>query len=501
MAFTGDKSRVTQLDPGKYRDESTGHYWAGSGWDDAVDWGTDSTFGASKSTPAAPNYSQTGTPPATTQPVVPPPSQSQPAPTPNPAPATTQTSPTTGGDWATGGWDANRVSQYFASRGVTPNSTSPTYWAQKWQEWGSKDPAYFLQRLSTADEFAGPKPTSSGNPGTSTTTGTGNKFTVKDQSGNVIGSIGTGDVTQYDPGVYKSGDGKFYTTDGQGGAIFLGNDGPAAIAWVAKHGTASGAPPTSPSGPAGPAGPPPNSSGGAPNTRDGNGNISASGPYGGVKDALYQMLLNRANQGTMIDQNDPNIRQQVDPYKAQVERQRSKYLADTAESSGPLANMQGEKRLTAAQAGQATGQFQSQLIGREIQSRRDEIQQALTQLGGQLTSDQQLALQKELGYLDDATRRYGLTNDYTLGQGQLALGQGRLGLDTGLGYGNLALGQGRLGLDTTLGLGNLALGQGRLGLDTTLGLGNLDINRNRLGLDYSDLDWRMDPRNPANLLK
>ncbi len=63
--------------------------------------------------------------------------------------------PSSANDWSTGPWDAARVSQYFQSRGVTPNGTSPDYWAQKWNEWGSKDPAYFLQRLSTADEFGG----------------------------------------------------------------------------------------------------------------------------------------------------------------------------------------------------------------------------------------------------------------------------------------------------------------------------------------------------------
>jgi hypothetical protein len=60
-----------------------------------------------------------------------------------------------GQDWSQGPWDANRVRAYFQSRGVTPNGTSPEYWASKWQEFGQKDPAYFLQRLSTADEFGG----------------------------------------------------------------------------------------------------------------------------------------------------------------------------------------------------------------------------------------------------------------------------------------------------------------------------------------------------------
>lgn len=57
--------------------------------------------------------------------------------------------------WSQGGWDADRVRRYFASRGVTPNSTSPDYWAQKWQEWGQRDPAYFLRFLSNAEEITG----------------------------------------------------------------------------------------------------------------------------------------------------------------------------------------------------------------------------------------------------------------------------------------------------------------------------------------------------------
>ncbi len=58
-------------------------------------------------------------------------------------------------DWSTGDWTADRVRQYFASRGVTANGNSADYWAQKWQEWGKNDPAYFLSRLSTAEEFGG----------------------------------------------------------------------------------------------------------------------------------------------------------------------------------------------------------------------------------------------------------------------------------------------------------------------------------------------------------
>lgn len=58
-------------------------------------------------------------------------------------------------DWSQGPWDANRVRSYFQSRGVTPNETSPDYWAGRWNEWGQRDPQYFMQRLSHADEIIG----------------------------------------------------------------------------------------------------------------------------------------------------------------------------------------------------------------------------------------------------------------------------------------------------------------------------------------------------------
>jgi hypothetical protein len=96
-------------------------------------------------------------------------------------------------------------------------------------------------------------------------------------------------------------------------------------------------------------------------------------------------------------------------------------------------------------AGQATGLFESQLMGRELQNRRDEITHALDSLGNRLSEDQRLALQKELGYLNDATQRYGIDSNERQNNAQVGLG------------------------------------------------------RDRLGLDYSELDWRMDPRNPNNM--
>jgi hypothetical protein len=66
----------------------------------------------------------------------------------SPAPAQSF-GPTT--DWS----NPETVSAYFASRGVTPAGTSPSYWANLWTGGGKNDPNYFFQRLQNADEFGG----------------------------------------------------------------------------------------------------------------------------------------------------------------------------------------------------------------------------------------------------------------------------------------------------------------------------------------------------------
>lgn len=153
----------------------------------------------------------------------------------------------------------------------------------------------------------------------------------------------------------------------------------------------------------------------------GTGSGGPSGGPAGVSAELYRMLLERAHQGTQINPNDPNIQQQVTPYAAQIERQRRNYLADAAEGSGANANLTGEARLASEHAGQATGLFQGQLVGRELDNRRTEIQNALSQLGSQLTADQQQALQRELAIMNDATSRYGISTNYDLGKSKAGL--------------------------------------------------------------------------------
>lgn len=156
------------------------------------------------------------------------------------------------------------------------------------------------------------------------------------------------------------------------------------------------------------------------------------GPTAGTGDALIQQLMLRAQQGLNVNRNDPTVRAQVDPFAANVERSRRNYVSDVAERSGPYANIRGEERMAAERAGQQTGAFEAEIIGREVAARRDEIQQALLLWGNQLTNDQRMALERELAQLQDrartadrsqandqflrelALREYGLTNELDL---------------------------------------------------------------------------------------
>jgi hypothetical protein len=79
------------------------------------------------------------------------------------------------------------------------------------------------------------------------------------------------------------------------------------------------------------------------------------------------------------------------------------------------------------------GAFEAQLVQRELENRRAEIADALTNLRGMITSDQAAALQRELASLDAAIRREGLAQSGDLGARDLAikdkLGTGALNVD------------------------------------------------------------------------
>lgn len=119
-------------------------------------------------------------------------------------------------------------------------------------------------------------------------------------------------------------------------------------------------------------------------------------------DALVKQLQARATQSTVVDGTDPNVRRQADAFSAQQERARREYLADQAEGNSPYSTgaQAGLERMTAEKAGQASGQFESELINRELTTRRSEIQNALESMGNILTDEEKNGLQRELSNLN-----------------------------------------------------------------------------------------------------
>lgn len=156
-----------------------------------------------------------------------------------------------------------------------------------------------------------------------------------------------------------------------------------------------------------------------------------SNPAGQTQELLDQ-LKTRSNQSLDIDPlTDKIIRPQVDNYAATQERSRRNMLNDMAESGNPYqtgamtaAGVQSQEH-----AAQATSDLQASLVANELQNRRGEIQNALSERGSMLTSEQQLALQDELGKLDAQLRNKQVNASLALGLGQLGLGQE--GIDSG----------------------------------------------------------------------
>jgi hypothetical protein len=120
----------------------------------------------------------------------------------------------------------------------------------------------------------------------------------------------------------------------------------------------------------------------------------------GAASDLYAMLMQRAQQGPVTGQ-DANVRAQVDPVVAQQTRASRGYLNDLAEKAGPLANLQGERRLASERSGQAAGALESEVIGRLQSDREQQIMQALSLAGSQLSDQQRNALQMQLAQLQD----------------------------------------------------------------------------------------------------
>jgi hypothetical protein len=153
--------------------------------------------------------------------------------------------------------------------------------------------------------------------------------------------------------------------------------------------------------------------------------------------AFYDQLLQRSQQSLAVGANDPAIKGQTDAFRAEQERARRNFVSDVAEQEGPLGNIRGEQRMAAERVGQNVSGFQAQLMGRELSARREEIAQALVQMQGVLSGDQQAALQRELAQIDAQLRQQGLnlqgrgldlTNDHFMRE--LALRQWQMGDDS-----------------------------------------------------------------------
>lgn len=113
-----------------------------------------------------------------------------------------------------------------------------------------------------------------------------------------------------------------------------------------------------------------------------------------------------------VDRNSAEFRSVADPYAAAIERQQREYLSEAAERNstrglGESGAMDLERRMAAERAGQSIGTFEADLARQELQQQRDEIQDALTKLGSQLSDTQRLDLEKQKANLDAALKREG----------------------------------------------------------------------------------------------
>lgn len=146
-------------------------------------------------------------------------------------------------------------------------------------------------------------------------------------------------------------------------------------------------------------------------------------------DALYQQLKARATQGLVVDPNDPVLKAQTDAFDANATRTARDTINNIAESSGPQANITGQERMIGERTAQNTGAFRAQLMGRELQSRRDEIQQALTSQQGLLTDEQRMVLQEKMHAMDNEIAKQNANTAQTSVGNQFTLGQAGQSLD------------------------------------------------------------------------
>jgi hypothetical protein len=158
----------------------------------------------------------------------------------------------------------------------------------------------------------------------------------------------------------------------------------------------------------------------------------------GTQDTVRNSYLQQIQKGTSVNTNDPNFRMQADAFAAAQERARRNQLDDVAQSSFQSGSRgsgaeQIERRMMDERAAQNVGSFEAELVGKELASRRDEIKNALSELGGMISNDQKNDLNRELAALDAAIKRESLAQTGSLGGRDLdlrdKLGTGALNID------------------------------------------------------------------------
>lgn len=120
---------------------------------------------------------------------------------------------------------------------------------------------------------------------------------------------------------------------------------------------------------------------------------------------LMSMLWGRAKQGLAVNRNDPMIANARDAFGATQERSLRNHLDDLAERGGGTGNLALERRMGSEALGQNTAQYESQLILGEVAARRQEIQNALSQMGQFMTEQQRMQLQKQIADMDNMLQR------------------------------------------------------------------------------------------------
>jgi hypothetical protein len=143
-------------------------------------------------------------------------------------------------------------------------------------------------------------------------------------------------------------------------------------------------------------------SGGSGDSWSGSGTGDLGGMSGGAGGTLWDKLMSRMNQSLQIDKSDPIIANQLNAFDAAQTRSMRDYLAQEAEAAGPQGNINMETRMAHENRGQQSGQFMGALMQRELDARRQEIQQALNGALGYLTEQQRMALTKQLADMDNA---------------------------------------------------------------------------------------------------